>query len=207
MPAQTFDAPPFDTPRAAAPLAQSVSVSPALRHSALDSAGLNPLHRLIVTLVAAIAALAVIAASAVPARADAESDRLLKALIAIGAIGIIAHEIDRKNDRDDRRDYRPQPPRHEPQRPRPGFTRDIRIPPVCAVQIDVNPGRDTRDPRSRGRGREANVFTETCLRREGIKASQLPRNCAIDIRSQGRRDRVYSEQCLRSAGFRIGGRR
>ena len=52
--------------------------------------------------------------------------------------------------------------------------------------------------------RSVTLYSETCLRREGIDR-RLPRNCASSAQILGRDDRVYSAQCLRDAGFRFSG--
>lgn len=150
----------------------------------------SALRRLVAAVAAAATALSLIATTAAPARADSNDD-MLKALIALGAVGIIAHEIDRKKDRD-RRPARQDDWRQDEWPPRPHAS--TRIPSVCAIEIDG------------GRGRDGTVYSERCLRSEGVKA-RLPRDCAFEMRTRGRTDRMYSEHCLRQAGFRIGGRR
>ena len=179
-------------------LANSMTVS-----ATLPRAKPGAMRRVITAFAAGATALSLIANSALPARADDRSDDMLKALIALGAVGIIAHEIDKKNDRDDRkvRDRGPYGDwdddgtrqRNRPYDPR--WPRASRIPSVCAIEID----------RGRGRGHDGTVYSERCLRREGVEA-RLPRDCALEVRTRGRTERVYSENCLRRAGFRIGGR-
>ncbi len=163
--------------------------------AALPKSRRDPVGRMIAAGAAALVALSLIAAGTQPARADSDSDKILKALVGIGAIAIIANEIDKNDTRrappryyDDRTEgrYDNRSPRYDDYRQP---ARGTRIPARCAIEIDA------------GRGRDATVFAESCLRREGVRA-KMPRGCGYDIRVEGRRDRVYSEQCLRDAGLR-----
>lgn len=144
----------------------------------------DPFSRLIAAGVALMMALSTVAATSVPARADSDSDTLLKALIGIGAVAIIANEVkkDKKRDRQ-RDDWRDE-----------DDWRRSYVPSRCAIDIDA------------GRGRSGTVYSESCMRREGVEG-RMPRNCGHDIRFEGRRDRVFSEDCLREAGFRTDRRR
>lgn len=57
------------------------------------------------------------------------------------------------------------------------------------------------------RGGWIDVFGEDCLRQDGIRVNQLPRQCEFTIRTQrGNRD-VYGEDCLRGYGYSLDARR
>jgi hypothetical protein len=136
-------------------------------------------------LTAGAAALSLLLGAALPARA-ADKDDLAKALIAALVVGAIIHEA---NDRDDR-----MPPVMGPDLIKKKKRHSAKtIPSVCALNLD-------------GHRRNAIVYSERCMRREGVQA-RLPGHCARDARIWGKRDRIYGERCLREAGFKIEDRR
>jgi hypothetical protein len=122
-------------------------------------------------------ALALALGATFPAKADRKDD-LAKALVGALVVGVIAKELNDKPKHGSPRVITPEPVRSD------------RVPAVCAITID-------------GAKQSVTLYTESCLRREGIEG-RLPR-CANSARIFGRDDRVYSVQCLRNAGFRVSG--
>ena len=133
-----------------------------------------PPRRFFAGLTLGAAAVSLVLATALPARA--EKDDLAKALLGILVLGAIAHEL---SDND-----RPAPPPDHRKNPRPEVRR---LPSVCAIQID-------------GDRRGGTVYTESCLRDEGIRGP-LPRHCGHEARIYGRWDTIFGLKCLREAGF------
>lgn len=107
--------------------------------------------------------------------AKADRDDVAKALVGALVLGVIVNELDDR-------------PRADPARDR---GRGNRVPAVCAISID-------------GAERSVTLYSENCLRREGV--GRLPRECANYATIFGQEDRVYAATCLRDAGFRLSGR-
>lgn len=203
------------TPPAATPAVRAVA------HSLGLTADAAPFRRLANRATMAAVALAVVLGAAVPARAG--DDALAKAVVAALIIGAIAHQAGKADaapppvePAQPVHGTRPWPPHHPPQhppqggwhppqhppyhppayhppRPAPQPQWRARLPYYCAIDIDA-------------RGGARRVFSESCLRREGVSL-RLPRHCATEARIWGRWDRVYGADCLRMNGYDVGGRR
>ena len=134
-------------------------------------------RRLASLLTGGAVALTLALGTAMPTKAERRDD-LAKAILGALMVGVLVNDL---NDRP-RSPYRVATPRP---------VKSDRVPPTCAITIN-------------GVQRSVTLYSETCLRREGIDR-RLPRNCASSAQILGRDDRVYSAQCLRDAGFRFSG--
>lgn len=154
-------------------LRSTLKSSPAL-------AARNPLKRLLGGMTALAVAGSLVLASAVPSHADRRGDNIAKALAAAIVLGLIVNNANKGNGQ----------PTPAPV-PKPVPVKKLRVPGVCAIEIDSD------------QGNAVTVYSESCMRDEGFDY-RLP-DCARSVRIYGQRDRIYSAKCLRDAGFRIGG--
>ncbi|NPD14348.1 hypothetical protein HOY34_03925 [Xinfangfangia sp. D13-10-4-6] len=70
----------------------------------------------------------------------------------------------------------------------PNWSRDkVRVPSVCAVQIE-------------GRDGGFRWYSASCMRNYGIRGN-LPHNCALQASIFGQRDQLFPADCLRRAGY------
>ena len=144
-------------------------------------------RRFIAALVAA--SLALTGLSAVPARAD--GDDALRAILGLTALYAIAKSIENNND-----DHRKPPPVTVFRKPVPHtgpgpygtYRRDRYLPTECLRRVETRHG-----PRQ--------IFTERCLRREGVH--HLPQACEIRVKGRGGKNTAYDARCLQRSGFRL----
>lgn len=147
------------------------------------------MHRRFIALIVG-AAIAVTALSAAPARAD--SDDIARFIAGIAALAIIGAAIEDARDDPAPVVRRQVNPRHYSVAPRP-------VPP--RVSRKVLPGECLRNVRTRDG--EARVFTQRCLNNNYRHASQLPRACARQFRTDRGVRWGYRPRCLRDRGYTI----
>jgi len=126
--------------------------------------------------------------TSVPAQARGLSeDDIGKILFGLVAAGVLTTAINNSQ----RRTVTVAPQATEQSRPRQGHSRSraVVLPRSCMTRVETRFGTHR-------------ILGRNCLRRNDVNVRNLPRNCAVRLRSNGNVRRGFDPQCLRSAGIR-----
>lgn len=126
--------------------------------------------------------------SSVPAQARGLSeDDIGKLLFGLVAAGVISTAINNNQ----RRTVTVTPQVTEQSSPRRDHSRNRAniLPRACLARVETRIGTQR-------------ILGRNCLRRNDVNVRNLPRDCAVRLRSNGHVRRGFDPQCLRDAGFR-----